>query len=146
MAARSATYPWQRLHAATCACAASGSGARPSCSTTNSTSLHCITNHSAGAGAGGPPRATTLKSFRRRFLMSRREAARTPRNCTHCSSIIVPRLRLCRLPFLPRLLAYFFLEQVPQACARLVQLRLRISHRASHDIRDLVVFVALDVV
>ena len=49
------------------------------------------------------------------------------------------------MPFLPCLLAYFFLEQVPQTRARLVQLRLRISHRASHDVRDLVVLVPLDV-
>src|SRR5713226_2858564 len=69
-----------------------------------------------------PARSTSLKSFRRKFLIFRREAVYTPLNCAHCSSIIMPRLGFCRVAFLPRLLAYLFLEQVPQTCARLVQL------------------------
>src|SRR5260370_3631456 len=145
MVARSATNSWQWLQVAPCARAASGSGASPSCSTTISTSLHCMTLHSAGAGAGCLPRSTSLNLLRRKFLMFRREAVHTPLNCAHCSSIIMPRLGFCRMAFLPRLLSYLFLEQVPQTCTRLVQLRLRISHRASHDIRDLVVLVPLDV-
>src|SRR5713226_1938856 len=139
-AARSATNSRQRLQAATCVRAASGSGAR-----TISTSLHRMALHSAGAGAGCLPRSTSLKSFRRKTLMFRREAAHTPLNCTHCSSIIMCRLCFCRMAFLPCLLADLFLEQVPQTGTRFMQLRLRISHRASHDIRDLVVLVPLDV-
>src|SRR5712692_7829338 len=145
MVARSATNSWQWLQLATCARAAPGSGARPSCSTMITTSLQRMTQCSARPGAGCLPRSTSLKSFRRKFLIFRREAVYTPLNCAHCSSIIMPRLGFCRVAFLPRLLAYLFLEQVPQTCARLVQLRLRISHRASHDIRDLVVLVPLDV-
>jgi hypothetical protein len=56
--------------------------------------------------------------------MFRREVAHTPLNCSHCSSIVVRRLGFCGVAFLPCLLTYFFLEQVPQTCARLVQLRL----------------------
>src|SRR6266550_7078472 len=55
------------------------------------------------------------------------------------------RMGFCRMALLPCLLAYLFLEQVPQPSTRFMQLRLRISHRASHDVRDLVVLVALDV-
>src|SRR5438309_10565457 len=124
MAARSPTNSWQRLQAATCALAASGSGARPSCSTTISTSLHCMTLHSVGAGAGCLPRSTSLKPIRHKFPMFRREVAHTPLNCAHCSSIVVRRLGFCGVAFLPCLLAYFFLEQVPQTRTRLVQLRL----------------------
>src|SRR5712692_7240659 len=145
MAATSATNSWQRPQVATCASAASGSGARPSCSTTISTSLHCMTLHSAGAGAGGLPRSTSLKSLRRKFLMFRREVAYTALDCAHCSSIIMSHLGFCRMAFFPCLLAYLFLEQVPQTGPRFMQLRLRISHRASHDVRDLVVLVALDI-
>src|SRR5216684_6034094 len=144
-AARSATNSRQRLQAATCVRAASGSGARPSCSTTISTSLHCMTLHSAGAGAGCLPRSTSLKSFRPKFLMFRREVAYTALDCAHCSSIVIRRPGFCRMAFLPCLLAYLFLEQVPQTRTRFMQLRLRIPHRASHDVRNLVVFVPLDV-
>src|SRR6184192_1182720 len=145
MAARSPTNSWQRLQAATCALAASGSGARPSCSTTISTSLHNMILHSAGAGAGCLPVR----------LLSNRFGAQIPDvlplsrshtlNCTHCNSIIMRRMGFCRMALLPCLLAYLFLEQVPQPSTRFMQLRLRISHRASHDVRDLVVLVALDV-
>ena len=55
------------------------------------------------------------------------------------------RLSFCGMAFFSCLLADLFLKQVPQTCARLVQLRLRIPHRASHNVRDLVVFVPLDV-
>src|SRR5258708_21180048 len=145
IAARSATNPWQWLQAATCALAASGSGARPSCSTTSSTSLHNMILHSARAGAGCLPRSTSLKSFRRKSPMFRREVAHTPLNCTHCNSIIMRRPGFCRMALLPCLLAYLFLEEVPQPSTCFVQLRLRISHRASHDVRNLIVLVALDV-
>src|SRR5260370_12945959 len=103
-----------------------------------------MTLHSAGAGPGCQPRSTSLKSFRRPFVMFRREAAYTPFNCTHCISIIMRRLSLGCMAFLPCLLAYLFLEQIPQTCTRFAQLRLRITHRASHDLRNLVVFVPLD--
>src|SRR5580704_11527455 len=70
----------------------------------------------------------------------------TPRNSSYCSSTAMPRLRLCRMTYLPGLFPHFFLEQVPQLGARLVQLRLRIPHRATHNSGDLIVFVALHVV
>src|SRR5712692_5066225 len=145
MVARSATNSRQWLQAATCARASSGRGARPSCSTANSTSLHCMTLHSAEAGAGCLPRSTSLKSFRRKPWCFAAKSLTQPPDCAHCSSIIMRRLSFCRMAYFPCLLADLFLEQVPQTCARLVQLRLRISHRASHDVRDLVVFVPLDV-
>src|SRR5260370_35369135 len=102
-----------------------------------------MTLHSAGACAGCKPRSTSLKSSRRNSLIFRREVAHTPLIGPHCSSIIMRRLSFCRMAYFPRLLADLFLEQVSQTRARLVQLRLRISHRASHDVRDLVVLVPL---
>src|SRR6266851_9018306 len=144
MFARSATNSWQLLQVATCARAASGRGARPSCSTANSTSLHCMTLHSAGASAGClPPGFSQIVAAQ--FPDIRREAAHTPLVGPHCSSIIMRRLSFCRVAYFPCLLADLFLEQVPQTRARLMQLRLRISYRASHDFRDLVVLVSLDV-
>jgi hypothetical protein len=56
--------------------------------------------------------STSLKSFRRNSLEFRREAAYTPLSSVHCSSIIVRRLRFRGVPFLPRLLAHLFLEQL----------------------------------
>src|SRR5260370_35257471 len=50
-----------------------------------------------------------------------------------------------RGPFPPSLLANLFLEQISQTGTGLVQLRLRISHRASHNACDLVMLVSLDV-
>src|SRR5437879_13880742 len=97
-----------------------------------------MTRHSAGAGAGCLPRSTSLNSFRRISSMFRREVASTPLNCTHCSSIVVRRLRLCSVPFLPCLLSYLFLEQVPQTRARLVQFGLRFPPRPSMVARVLV--------
>src|SRR5260370_1001861 len=79
-----------------------------------------------------------------RFPDARREAAHTPLIGPHCSSIIMRRLSFCRVAYFPCLLADLFLEQVPQTRTRLMQLRLRISYRASHNFRDLVVLVPPD--
>src|SRR5207302_5955952 len=87
---------------------ASGSGARPSCSTANSTFLHCMTLHSARLTLDAcPVRLLSIRfgAIPRCFAVK----SHTPLNCTHCSSIIVRRLRFCRMPFLPGLLAYLFL-------------------------------------
>src|SRR5271170_858180 len=70
----------------------------------------------------------------------------TPRNSSYCNSTAMSGLRLCRMTHLPGLLSYFFLEQIPQLSARLVQLRLRVTYRTTHNPGNLVVFVTLHIV
>src|SRR5260370_32600549 len=146
MAAQSESNSRQGRHPAKCQRAASGSGARPSRSTAISTSLHCIALHSKRTTPGKLSRSTSFNSFRCNSLMFRREVACTPVRCAHCSSIVACHLRFRGMAFLSRLLAHFFLEQLAQTRARLVQLRLRISHGTSHNVCYLVVLVPLDVV
>jgi hypothetical protein len=50
------------------------------------------------------------------------------------------------MPFLSGLFPDVLLEQIAQARARFVQLRFRIAHGASHDVRYLVMLVTLDIV
>src|SRR5260370_18721545 len=87
--------------------------------------------------------STYPKPFRRKSLMFRREVAHTPLNCAYSSSILMRRRGFCGMAFLPCLLAYLFLEQVPQPCTRFMQLRLRISPPKSHDFPDFFVPVPL---
>src|ERR1700730_4712050 len=146
MLVRSATKLRHSRHSTKCDCTACGSGARPSCSTTASTSLHCMTLHSEQDRHWTAALSSSVETFQRNQAWFRLEPGSTPTHCAHCSSIIVRRLRFRGMSFLPSLLAYFFLEQLTESRSRLVQLRLRVPHRASHDIRDLVVLVSLDVV
>src|SRR5262249_42823188 len=69
-----------------------------------------------------------------------------PDKFRHSSSIRVPRLRLRGLALFAGLIAKFFLQQLTQTSTRFMQLRLRISDRATHNFGDLVVLVTLDVV
>ena len=62
---------------------------------------------------------------------------------TQFGSIAVRCLRFCFLPFIPGLAAGIFLQQFTQPRSGLVQLRFRIAHRTVHDVRNLVVLVAL---
>src|SRR6266436_6691933 len=106
-----------------------------------------MTLHSKGGRRCMAVLSTSLKSCRRVHLLCfPPEAECTPENCAHCNSMVVRLLRFCGVPFLPRLLPNFFLEQLAQASSSFVQLRLRITHRTSHDVRNLVVLVTLDVV
>jgi hypothetical protein len=72
---------------------------------------------------GRLPRDTQLRKFRLDpecdFATCLR-LFRAPRNFPYCSSIGVSRLRFRCMPFLPRLLANLFLEQIAQPGSRLV--------------------------
>src|ERR1700687_2701982 len=141
MAVKSAMRFWQELQPARCARASSGTGTKPSCSRTPSTSLHCMAVCSAtrcfGSYFGSAPN-TTLR--------------RVCACCVHpgifciVAQSLASRLCFRRVAFLPRLLANFFLQQVAPPGSRLVHLLFRVADRTTHDPGNLVVLVALHVV
>src|SRR5579859_6929052 len=69
-----------------------------------------------------------------------------PRNFAYCSSIAASRLGFRSVANLAGLLANFLAKQVTQPGARLVQLRFGIPDRTTHNSRNLVVLVTLNVV
>src|SRR5579859_362555 len=136
MELRSATNPWHAPHVARCSRASFESCSSPSTSRTDSNSLQCIQGTPEGEALGGCPWKLIP-----RILCT---------GCLECflHSNLIQRTRrsFCGLAFLARLLPHFLLQQLAKPGARFMQLRLRISDGASHDVRNLVVFVALHVV
>src|SRR5260370_23467951 len=128
-AVKSAMRFLQELQPARCARAASGTGTKPSCERTSSTSLHCMDVYSATRCFGSIFGSTRIQPCDVRLL-------RAPRNFHYSNSIPITRLCLRSVAFLTRLLSNFLLEQIAQPGSRPVQLRFRISDRATHDAGD----------
>src|SRR5271165_6853899 len=102
-------------------------------------SLKIFTLHTSNSDGSYPG---SFSQSNRSKILQRLEASAV----VHNSSIQRPGLRFCGVTFLTGLLPDLFLEKFAQARARLVQLRFRVSYRTSHDVRNFVVLIPLDVV